>query len=209
MKNNWIGLFLVITIFFTCSRTGKKSTSSNNPDFKKDTLTFQSDYNSSLVFSSAENDNLLIESETFLDTIIRMRTQGKLIFEKEFGGGDCSGKVKIFYKNEDTLFIKKYNCGDYGFGNIQFLKKNDSILVARFYEYQWLVSENKTVFKINERLYNFGNITLMERQKIVEPWVEYSLKDIPFSTNTFSRTEKTKDFKKEIFEMRKLEKLEN
>jgi len=209
MKTNVIGLFLVISVFFSCSRTEKNSKTTNIADSKKDTLTFQSDYNSSLIFSSSDNDNLLIESETFLDTITRMKTQGKLIYEKEFGGGDCAGKVKIFNENEDTLFIKKISCGDYGFGNTQFLKRNDSIKVVRFYNYQWLVSENKTVFKISEQIYNFEKMTLIERQKIVEPWIEYSLKDIPFSTNTFSRTEKTKDFKKEIFELKKLIKLDD
>ena len=209
MKTDLIVIFLVLSVNFSCSQTGKKTTYSDVNDLKKDTLKIQSEYDKSLIYSNPDNENLLIESETFLDTVARMKKQGKLIYEKEFGAGDCFGKVKIFNDNQDTLFIKKIDCGDYGFGNTQFLMENDSIKVARFYNYQFLVSENKTLFKIIEQIYNFEKMTLKERQKIVEPWTEYSLKDIPFSTSKFSRTEKEKKYRKEIIEFRKLKRLDN
>ena len=175
----------------------------------KDTAIIMGDYASSLVYSSSENDNLVIESNESLDIITRMITKEKLIYNKEFGGGDCSGRVKIFSENHDTLFIEKYECGDYGFGNIQYMKESDSLTFVRFYKYEWDIKDKKTIFKISEQIYNFGNLTLFERRKVVEPWTDYSLMNIPYSTSTFSRIEKNNEFKKKIIELKTLKKLED
>jgi hypothetical protein len=204
-----IGLILIFVVLFSCTRTEKKSDITILSESTKDTTTIEGDFSNSIVYSSSDNNNLLIESNDYLDITTRLMTKENQIYDKEFGGGDCDGRVRIFAENSDTLFIKKLDCGDYGFGNTQFFKKCDSLIFVRYYKYDWDIKDKKMVFNISEQIYNFENQTLFERRKVVEPWIEYSLNDIPFSTSTFSRTEKINEFRKEIIELKTLELLDN
>jgi hypothetical protein len=204
-----IGLILILVVLFSCTRTEKKSDISILSESIKDTSTIEGDFSSSIVYSSSDNNNLLMESNDYLDIITRLMTKENQIYDKEFGGGDCEGRVKIFAENSDTLFLEKTDCGDYGFGNTLFLKNCDSLIFVRYYKYDWDIKDKKMVFNISEKIYNFENQTLFERRKVVEPWIEYSLNDIPFSTSTFSRTEKNNEFSKEIIELKTFEILEN
>src|SRR5688500_10947890 len=127
---------ILIIGLLSCSKTGKEQSiaaadSSRNlkVDSVRTTKTAMDDYEASLIYSDSESDSLLLDNLDLRNLISLFKTKGSKVQDKEYQGGDCGGKfTRLTYKG-DTLTIDKYSCGDYGFGNSQYLTNDDSLIL--------------------------------------------------------------------------------
>jgi hypothetical protein len=163
-----------------------------------------SDYEASFIYSSSDSDSLLIDIPEVGRIVASFKRQGTLIQNNDFSGGDCESKLRRLVYNRDTLTIEKYSCGDYGFGNSQYLTHDDSLKFVRLYTMKWLAeSGEQTEYKVTEKVYTFGTgrVTINERTKMITGWRDFYLVDIPFEKTTSSGQNEYVDLTKEHREL--------
>lgn len=201
----------------SCSRTEKEkpgitvdSTVRLKTDSPSVAKTVMGDYEASLLYSSSDSDSLLLDNDDLENLISLFKMKGSRIQEKEYLGGDCSGKFTRFIYGGDTLTIDKYSYGDYGFGNSQYLTHEDSLKLVRKYKMEWSAKLDKIEFNVTEKIYKFSNgkVIISERMKIVNGWRDFDFVNIPFVTTTSAGQIEYRNLKKEQSELLNHEVLE-
>jgi hypothetical protein len=163
-------IILLIGLCISCNQTTDKAETIETDKAKtigvSDSLELapQDDYSASAIYRSLDSDSLLTdkgEIDSLLSIFLRT---GKQIKRKEYGGGDCEGAYRTFSIKDDNsiLTIDKYDCGDFGFGNSQYLTKNDSVLLTREFKVEWY---NRTVYTVTERIIKFDNATTILKER--------------------------------------------
>lgn len=177
-----IFLLILITGLFSCTRTKE----SLNSDVAIDSLESspQDDYVASTIYRSLDSDSLLIDKKTVDEFLLNFIINGKLIRKHEYGGRDCDSAYKTYKLDNNTsiLTIDKYDCGDYGFGNSQYLTSGDSITYVREFAVEWDATNDKTSYKVTERLIKFknGRTQLKERQKSIDRLTDLRFGNLQF-----------------------------
>lgn len=105
---------------------------------------------------------------------------------QEHGGGDCYGAYSIFNNQnlKQEIVLDKYDCGDYGFANRQFLLTGDSIGRVRTYKFEYFgVEAEKTKFKVAENIYYFSGdkVLIKNRSKYTTDFSDTLLNNLKFS----------------------------
>ncbi len=185
-------ILIVLLLFLGCSRADRSAESgvadTLRKQLKSDSRTVTTNevntYSAAYVYMDFDSDSLLLQNEDFDDLVPRFLAKGKPLKVGGYPGDDCSSKFRQFALNDSLLTIYKYNCGDYGFGNSQYLVGHDSIQKARIYEARWNVGSKEFELNITEQLYLWdGNrLTVRERHKVVHDYVDLDLHGIPFKS---------------------------
>jgi hypothetical protein len=202
---------IILTIgLLSCSKTEKEqsiATADSSRILKVDSVraakTDMDDYEASLIYSNSDSDSLLLDDLDMKNLISLFKTKGSKIQDKEYAGGDCGGKfIRLIYAG-DTLTIDKYSCGDYGFGNRQYLTSDDSLKLVRNYKMEWSAQTEKMEFTVTEKIYEFGigKATISERMKVIDGWRNFDFVNIPFVTTTSAGQTDYMDLKKEQKEL--------
>jgi len=209
---------IIITIgLISCSRTEKQqlsfsadSSKTEKTDSARAAKTTMDDYEASFIYSSSDSDSLLLDNLDLKNLISLFKTKGSLIQDKEYSGGDCGGKFKRLLYNGDTLTIDKYGCGDYGFGNSQYLTNDDSLKLVRNYKMEWSAQPDRIEFTVTEKIYEFGvsKVTISERMKVINGWRNFDFSNVPFATSTSGGQIEYMELKKEQKELLNLDVLE-
>jgi hypothetical protein len=169
-------LILLSALFTHCAKTTDHQTTAD---------TVGTDYYAaSEIYREADSDSLIIRSNELTNIIHSFRQSGKMVTSKEYGAGDYYGKFKIFVRNEDTLVIDKNDSGEYGFGNAQYLIKEDSLKYIRKYILESVYGEN--IHMIKESIFKFESSSTisLERSKTIKKLNDFGLEGIPFDTLT-------------------------
>lgn len=124
----------------------------------------QINYEKSLIHRDFDNDSLLLDIPE-LKRLVNSFTSKSKIKEKEYGAGDYFGKYRVYADKGDTLVIDKGDGGDYGFGSSIYVKRMDSIILYRNYEFNWLASDSGQIDEITEELVTFTNGTMIFKQR--------------------------------------------
>lgn len=101
-------------------------------------------------------------------------------------GDACHSYKKLENPDEQTtLYMVKTDCSEYGFGNDQFLLKNDSLIFARNFNVQikeWPTEKKATQWLIEEKVYRFNgdSVTCYVKNAFTQnrEHFDYTLKNI-------------------------------
>lgn len=182
----------------SCSQTGRQSDSKMT-----DPTSTQNDggnnYDQTLKYRDLESDSLSADKIDQLK-FAEFSTKGTKIKEKEYGGGDCESKFKRLVLGNDTLTVDKYDCGDYGFGNTEFITSGDSLQYVREYKIEWSPDDKGNQFRASETTYEFSTNRLLKRTraKFVEKWKDFRITEIPFEGSRLRGQDEYNQFKKEL-----------
>jgi len=190
-----------------CSQTSKQS------EFKPtDSILMYTniinEYELASVYRDLDSDSLLVDNDELLE-LDEFLTKGTKIREMEYGGGDCSGKFKQLSFEMDTLTVDKYDCGDYGFGNTEFVTKGDSLRLVREFRMEWLVDSTGSKFNVSEAIYDFSSLrsTKRTRTKSVQGWKDFRISDTDFDERRLHGQKEYLELKKELKDLAMKEKL--
>ncbi len=182
--------FILLLILLSCNKrpsdvrhydTGDSIEIINN--LQTDSLdAAQKNYWRSMVHREFDEDSLLIDLPDLKRTIRSIILKSKKVKEKEYGTGDYFGKYRVYADKYDTLVIDKGDGGDYGFGNSQYMKRNDSLVFYRSYEFSstyWMGYDS-----ITERIIEFkkNSMTFLQRAMKTKDWRELTFGNIKFDT---------------------------
>ena len=161
-------------------------------------------------YRSLDSDSLEIQDEEFNKTIAHFRASGRKIKEMKYGGGDCWGKFVQIVMGSDTVTIDKYDCGDYGFGNSQFIVHNDSLTKIREFRMEWSPDGNGYAFNVMEQILEFDpdHLTTKNRVGSTEGWEDFRFLGTPFEILRTNGATEYLRLKNELREMVLREKLE-
>jgi len=215
MNNSIIALLLLISL--GCSNRPSDVANKDSNDSTTttkisppDSLTVgQINYKKSLIYREFENDSLLLDLPD-LKRLIRSFTSKSKVKEKEYGAGDYFGKYRVYADKLDTLIIDKGDGGDYGFGNTVYLKRDDSIVLYRNYEFNSIVSESGQTEEITEQLIAFkqGTMSAKQRKMTTKDWSELNFKGIKFETVADDPSKRYKSLTDELKSLYKRELIE-
>ena len=200
-------LLTLVTGLFNCTRT----TETKNSGVPSDSLEFsaQDDYTASTIYRSLDSDSLLIDKETVDNFLLHFITNGQLLRRHEYGGGDCDGVYRTYNLDKNTIIltVDKYDCGDYGFGNNQYLTKNDSVILVREFTVDWDISDTKTPYRVTERMIKFtnGKTISKERQKSTDRLSDIGFSNLPFNNNENSQVDEYTRIRKELVDKGRIE----
>jgi hypothetical protein len=169
---------------FSCSPTGSQTdTKVTAAPLTPDNLANEHDDTSN--FRDLDSDSLGGDTRDMLD-FLPFQEKGTKVKEKEYAGGDCSGKFKQIALGTDTLTIDKHDCGEYGFGNTQFITTGDSLRYVRKYTIEWSPDDKGNEFIVSETIYEFraSGVLKKTREKSIE-----TLKNARFNERSFRETE--------------------
>ena len=191
MKHRFL-LIVICSLTFFCSPEKKENQETLESVAKiksTDSIRTEVDYYAeSLIYRDANSDSLIIGSNDLIDLINSFKQTGKLITAKKYGGGDYSGKFRIFSEGSDTLIVDKNNSGEYGFGNAQYLIRKDSLKYVRKYRLESDYGYNKHLIKENIFKFYNGRVVLLERSKTIVGLNDFRLDGIPLIDPLFSQT---------------------
>jgi hypothetical protein len=144
-----------------------------------------------------------------LKRLVNSFTSKPKIREKEYGAGDYFGKYRVYANKLDTLIIDKGDGGDYGFGSTIYLKRKDSIILYRNYEFNSLVSDSGQIEEITEQLVTFtnGTMSFKQRQMVTKDWSQLKFK-INFEPVTENPSKRYKSLRDELTKLYKRELIE-
>jgi hypothetical protein len=191
----------------SCSQTSKQSESKTT-----DSTLMQNDivneYELASIYRDLDSDSLLADNDDLL-RLNEFLTKGTKIKEKEYGGGDCGGKFKQLSFKTDTLTVDKYDCGDYGFGNTEFITRGDSLRFVREFKMEWLVDSTGSKFNVSETIYYFSSLrsTRRTRTRSVPGWKDFSIRNTDFEEGQLQGQKEYNEFKKELKDLALKEKL--
>jgi len=196
-------LILIIGLFSSCVQTTDKMVNHEESDMLK--ASPQDDYSTSTVYRALDSDSLLIDKGT-IDSVVSLFKGGQLLRKHEYGGGDCDGAYRTFKIQGDSsiLTIDKYDCGDYGFGNNQYLTRNARILLVREFKVEW---GNVDKYHVTERIIEFkteGTI-VKTRSRTISRLADVRFKGEGFDYGRSTTNEELERIKKELTEIGRLE----
>lgn len=192
-------LLLIIALgLFSCSQTNRQS-ESKTTDTTATQDNIENEYELASIYRDLDSDSLLADKDNSL-RLNEFLTKGTKTKENEYRGGDCSGKFKQLSFKTDTLTVDKYDCGDYGFGNTQFITKGDSLKFVREFKFEWLVDSTGSKFNVTENIYNFSNSQAIKRirTKEVNGWKDFRINNIEFKQSRLQGQKEYNDFKREL-----------
>ena len=196
-------LILIIGLYSTCRQTTDKVVASERPD----TLVAspQDDYLTSTIYRALDSDSLVIDKGAF-DSLVSLFKRGHQLSKHDYGGGDCYGAYRTFKMEGDSsiLTVDKYDCGDYGFGNNQYLTRNANILLVREFKVEW---DNVDNYHVTERIIEFkteGTI-IKARKRTVSQLVDLRFKGEEFEYERSTTDEELERIKKELIDKGRLE----
>jgi hypothetical protein len=210
-------LIIVLVLFFlACGKRPSDTISVDNADtinltkqIQTDTSTVgQRNYWNSMVHRDFDNDSLLLDISD-LKRLVNSFTLKVKIKEKEYGAGDYFGKYRVYADMLDTLIIDKGDGGDYGFGSTIYLKRKDSLVLYRNYEFNSVYYDSGQFEEITEQLVTFTNGTMnfKQRQMKTKDWSQLKFK-INFETVDEDPTKRYKLLKDELTRLYKRELIE-
>lgn len=122
-------------------------------------------------YRSLDSDSLSTNDGTSDSIMVAFIQNGEMTERKLYNGGDCQGLYKFYSINDGifTLIVDKFDCGDYGFGNNQYLTNRDSIIFFREFEVNWY---NREIYDVTERIITFENGKTLVKERSV-PISEY------------------------------------
>jgi len=151
----------------------------------------------------------MIDKEIVDSFLLNFIANGQLLRRHEYGGGDCDGAYRTYnLKNSKSILtIDKYDCGDYGFGNNQYLTKKDSVTNVREFSVEWDVSDGNTLYIVTERMIKFknGKTILKERQKSITRLADLKFGNVPFKDIEHLANDEYVRIKKELISKGKIE----
>jgi hypothetical protein len=161
------------------SNIGKNAVSGSESD----------DFASASIYAMLDSDSLLADKSE-LARFLPFYRKGHPVETKYFDGGDCSDKLIRIALLSDTLVIHKYACGDYGFGNTEFVIHRDSLKYVRKYGMLWH-GDDQGEFLVSENIYEFSTaaLTKRSRKKPIEGWKDFQLNDLAFEKHQANETE--------------------
>ena len=211
-------LLIVLILFFSaCGKrpsdtisVDKVASADSNKKNQIDTTTTvgQRNYEKSMIHRQSDNDSLLLDLPD-LRNLIKSFTSKQKVREKEYGAGDYFGKYRVYADKLDTLIIDKGDGGDYGFGSTIYLKRKDSIVLYRNYEFNSLASDSGQYEEIIEQLVTFTNGTMNSRQRQMKTkdWSQLKFK-VNFEKVSEDPTKRYKSLKDGLVQLYKRELLE-
>ncbi len=199
-------LLLILTLgLFSCSQTNRRS-ESKTIDSTASRDNIENEYELASIYRDLDSDSLLADEDNKL-RLNEFLTKGTKTKEKVYGGGDCGGKFKQLSFKTDMLTVDKYDCGDYGFGNTQFITKGDSLKFVREFKFEWLVDNTGSKFNVTENIYDFSGSIKRIRTKEVQGWRDFRISNIDFGQSRLQGQKEYNDFKKELKNLSLKEKL--
>jgi hypothetical protein len=201
-------LILVLGLF-SCSRLDKQSENKMTDSSSLQTPAVVNEYELASVYQNLDSDSLLVDKVDFVKFLGFLK-EGTRIKEMEYEGGDCGGKFRQMVLGGDTLTIDKYGCGDYGFGNTEFVTQGDSLRYVREYKMEWSPDDKGNVFDVSESVYEFSAIgsTKRTRTKSIKGWKDFRINDKDFEEIRLPGQSEYFEFKKELKELVVREKME-
>lgn len=181
-----------------CSQTNRESQSKTlDSTVTNDKVT--DEYELASIYRDLESDSLLV-SKTDEKKFTELLTKGRKIKEQEYGGGDCEGKFKQLTGENDTLTIDKFDCGDYGFGNSQFIVHNDSLRYVREYKMEWSPDDKGNEFNVSETTYEFSTKGVLKRArtKFINGLSKFRINEIDFEESRLPGQVEYNEFKKKL-----------
>lgn len=201
-------LLLILTLgLFSCSQTNRQS-ESKTVDSTASRDNIENEYELASIYRDLDSDSLLADEDNKL-RLNEFLTKGTKTKEKEYGGVDCDGKFKQLSFKTDTLTVDKYDCGDHGFGNTQFITMGDSLKFVREFKFEWLADSTGSKFNVTENIYDFsvsGSIKRI-RAKEVQGWKDFRISNIDFEQSRLQGQKEYNDFKRELKNLALKEKL--
>jgi len=181
----------------SCSQPRQSDSQTTDSSSLPDNLA--NDYNLASTDRDPDSESLLADNDDLV-MYSKFSTNGTNIREKEYGGGDCGGKFKQIVLETDTLTIDKYDCGDYGFGNTEYIKDGDSLRYVRKYKMEWSPDDKGNEFKVSETIYEFSTIGLTKRTraKSIKGWSEFRINEENFEESRISGQLEYNELKKEL-----------
>jgi hypothetical protein len=198
---------------FSCSRLDKHSENKMTDSSSVQTDVVNEDvvneYELAWEYQNLDSDSLLVDKADFVKFLVFLK-KGTRIKEMEYEGGDCGGKFRQMVLQTDTLTIDKYGCGDYGFGNTEFITEGDSLKYVREYRMDWSPDDHGNVFEVSESIYDFSTIgsTKRTRKKSTKGWKDFRINDRHFEETPLSGQSEYFEFKKELKELILREKID-
>lgn len=203
-------ILIVLLLFLGCSRADRSAESGVADTLRKQlksnsrtvTTNEVNTYSAAYVYMDLDSDSLLLQNEDFDNIVPRFLREGKILKEEEYPGDDCSSKCRIFGLNDNLLTIYKYDCGEYGFGNSQYLVRHDSIQKLRNYRTTWNITSKEFELDLTEQIYFWDGkqFTVRERHKVVHDYLDLDLRGIPFKSKIVG----TKEYRDLIKEYRQI-----
>lgn len=190
---------LILTLgLFSCSQINTQS-ESKTADSISSRDNIENEYELASIYRDLDSDSLLADKDNQL-RLNAFLTKGIKTKEKEYGGGDCDGKFKQLSFGTDTLTVDKYDCGDYGFGNTQFITKGDSLKFVREFKFDWLVDSTGSKFNVTENVYDFSGSEVIKRirTKQANGWKDFRISNIEFEQSRLQGQKEYNDFKREL-----------
>jgi hypothetical protein len=162
-------------------------------------------YESSVIFRDGNSDSLLVEIDYVRQSIETFMKKGREVKKKKYGAGDYYGAYKIYVFNSDTLVINKGDAGEYGFDNDQFLIRKDSLVFAREYHLEAILSR-QGVDSITEEITSFKNksMVFVRRTRNIKNLSNLYLGNVKFDTikdNPTKRYQALREKLKHIYEL--------
>lgn len=122
-------------------------------------------------YRSLDSDSLSTNDRTSDSILVVFIQNGEMTEKKSYSGGDCEGLYKVYSTKDKnfTLIVDKFDCGDYGFSNNQYLTNRDSIVFFREFIVNWY---NREIYDATERIITFNNGKTLIKERSV-PISEY------------------------------------
>jgi hypothetical protein len=125
--------------------------------------------------------------------------------------GDCDGSYKMVTDNGSrlTLHIFKRDCGDYGFGNEQYLLKDDTIIFVSLFNISLTDDTTNQVFISEEYLYDLRKDPANEKMRsktFSNPNDDHRLDAVDFLKRRHNRDSLTTELKKQLIDALELAK---
>jgi hypothetical protein len=198
---------IFVLALFSCSRT--RQSENQKADSSSTVANAGNDYELASINRTLDSDSLLASKDVVMK-FSEFLKKGTKFKENEYGGGDCYGKFKQIDLGVATLTIDKYDCGDYGFGNTEFITDGDSLRYVRQFKIEWSPGDKGNEFKVSETIYEFSTrgISKKTRAKSIEEWKDFRINDGKFEESSNSGQSEYNELKKELRDLALKEKLD-
>ena len=114
----------------------------------------------STIFLESAEDRTSIYSlspDSILNHIVSIADYQRAI--REYGGGDCFGRYKIFSSADKTIVLNSSNCGEYGNEESIYILESNEILFVKQRSREWRIEletdSASAEYIVNESVYDF------------------------------------------------------
>jgi len=214
MFNKFFVVFLSLIFFASCNDAEKNSPAAHTPSIvNKDTAASAPTAQHFERDSIREIDNFKIQSPLpVIDSLATAMANDEALsvdIKKDFCWGDCCGIRKLIKIKNAELYIYKFSCGEYGFGNEQYYFEGKDLRVVRIFNNgiaEFPTDSTPTIHFTQENIYEFlpGAIRLHSRS-LRSSRQDYDLDTIPYRVFTIESKTLKDSLKVQFFKLVELE----